>query len=85
MGSSISVATTRDNFFDLGGNSLLAIECINQISQRYQVRLPLELVFASPDVASLARELEQALLAQIEQLSDEEVRLVLNEAGAGLE
>ena len=70
-----------DNFFELGGNSLLAIECINQLGQLYQVPLPLESLFSSPDAASLARALEQALHQQIDQLSDEEVRLALDDAG----
>jgi amino acid adenylation domain-containing protein len=73
-----------DNFFELGGNSLLALEFMNQISQRYQVTLPLDLVFTNPAATTLAQELEQALLTQIDQLSDEDVRLALDDEGAGL-
>ena len=73
-----------DNFFELGGNSLLAIECINLLCQRYQVSLPLELVFTCPVAAQLAVALEQALMATIDQLSDAEVLGLLDDEGSRL-
>ncbi|MBD2162865.1 amino acid adenylation domain-containing protein [Calothrix membranacea FACHB-236] len=43
----------HDNFFALGGNSLLAIQVIYRLRQAYQLDLPLRCLFAAPTVAEL--------------------------------
>lgn len=43
-----------DNFFDLGGHSLIAIRLINQISKHFQQHLPLTALFKHPTIAQLA-------------------------------
>jgi amino acid adenylation domain-containing protein/thioester reductase-like protein len=43
-----------DNFFDLGGNSLVATRLIFQIQEKFQIRLPLVRLFEEPTVAGLA-------------------------------
>ena len=53
-----------DNFFDLGGNSLLAMRVISRILDRFQVELPLIDFFATPTIADLAGYIETANLAQ---------------------
>ena len=45
----------HDNFFDLGGNSLLATRLIFQVREQYQASVPLRQLFAEPTVAGLAR------------------------------
>lgn len=45
-----------DNFFDIGGHSLIATRLIFEIRQQFQVEAPLGLVFAEPTIAGLARE-----------------------------
>ncbi|GGK49705.1 hypothetical protein GCM10011591_21490 [Nocardia camponoti] len=46
-----------DNFFDLGGNSLLATQVTARLSAALGTRVPLHLLFESPTVADLAAEL----------------------------
>jgi amino acid adenylation domain-containing protein len=45
---------SRDNFFDLGGNSLLALRLVSRIRTDFQVELPLVDLFTSPDLAGFA-------------------------------
>ena len=43
-----------DNFFELYGNSILAVRLASQIKQRFGVDLPVHEIFARPTVAALA-------------------------------
>jgi amino acid adenylation domain-containing protein len=44
-----------DNFFDLGGNSLLAMNLFAKIEAVCQIQLPLSAIFQAPNIAALAR------------------------------
>jgi amino acid adenylation domain-containing protein/thioester reductase-like protein len=50
----------HDNFFDIGGNSLIATRLIFQLQEHFQVRLPLVRLFETPTVAGLAGAVEEA-------------------------
>jgi acyl carrier protein len=43
-----------DNFFDLGGNSLLAIQVISRLRDQFQIGLSLTLLFEAPTIEALA-------------------------------
>jgi FkbH-like protein len=86
-----------DNFFDIGGHSLLAVMLILRVKETFGVELPVEDVYSpSMSLEELALKIESYqlsgvkpdqyadLLAQIEQLSDEEVHRLLEEEGKGV-
>jgi amino acid adenylation domain-containing protein len=54
----------RDNFFDVGGDSLLAIRLINKINHQFQRELPLSSLFLNPTIEGLADSLESPTNSQ---------------------
>lgn len=84
------VEDPQANFFDLGGHSLLAVLLLMRVKEEFGVELSVDEVYSgSLTLAALAAAIEarqlgaadpeeyQALLAEIENLSDEEVRALL--------
>ncbi len=54
----ISEIGVRDNFFDLGGNSLLAIRLVSYLTDIFEVEMPLKVLFESPTIEELVTYLE---------------------------
>ncbi|RKG91353.1 amino acid adenylation domain-containing protein [Corallococcus sp. CA049B] len=63
----------EDDFFALGGQSILAAQVMARVRERFEVPLSVRALFESPVLAALAERIEQALMADIDALSDEEV------------
>jgi acyl carrier protein len=81
-----------DDFFRLGGDSILAANILSRVQERFQIQVPVDLLFEDTfTIARLARAFEQyqieqadpgdiaAMLAELNDLSDDEVRALLAE------
>jgi NADP-dependent 3-hydroxy acid dehydrogenase YdfG len=60
----------QDNFFDLGGNSLVGTQLIGRLRKRFGLALPLSLLFEAPTVSGMALAVEAAILDEIEAMDD---------------
>src|SRR5262249_10319735 len=63
----------HDDFFELGGHSLLAIQCLSCLRQAFQVDIPIRSLFEKTTIAEQGEIIEEALLKEIEALTEEEV------------
>jgi len=86
----ISGIGVYDNFFEMGGHSLMATQLISRVRDAFSVELPVKVFFTGdPTIARLASEIEEIQLSQpseddvaemlkeLDNLSDDEVRALL--------
>src|SRR5215213_4860732 len=83
----------HDNFFQLGGHSLLVTQVVSRMRDIFQIELPIRRVFEMPTVAELATSMVQepeigskvekaaALLIELNELGDEEIERLLKKTG----
>ncbi len=69
-----------DDFFELGGDSLRALQLASRISSQYGVNLMTTTPFSQSTVRSLAQTIEDDLQRKLESLSDDQVRRMLGRA-----
>jgi thioesterase domain-containing protein/acyl carrier protein len=50
--------SVRDDFFELGGNSLLAVSIVNKVNKAFGSSLPLQVLFEAPTIEKLASTLD---------------------------
>jgi hypothetical protein len=83
----LSSVGIHDDFFEIGGNSLLAVRTMSRVSQACGVELAIEVLFDNPTVEKLAAVIAlapleamagtadaDAILAELESMSDEEAK-----------
>ncbi|WP_055106381.1 type I polyketide synthase [Paenibacillus ihumii] len=83
----------QQNFFDLGGNSLLSIQLVARLRQAFHGDIPMDVIFQSPTIAELAESIAQTqvkpeeldeierLLSEIENLPQDELMQLLSREG----
>jgi amino acid adenylation domain-containing protein len=62
-----------EDFFALGGHSMLGAQLSIRIGERFGLEVPLRSVFENPTVADMAVEVERLLMADIEAMSADEL------------
>ena len=60
-----------DDFFDLGGHSLLALQLLPLINERFRVTVTQKELFSAPTLGGLAVLVEDKLISEIENVSDD--------------
>ncbi len=66
--------SVKDNFFLLGGHSLLGTQLITKVSESFGVELTLFGLFDHPTLEEMSLEVEKLILAKVEAMSEEEQR-----------
>jgi amino acid adenylation domain-containing protein len=74
----------NDNFFRLGGHSLMGAQLIAKIQQRFGVELSLRELFDHPSVHGIASEIDNLIRSRLNAMSDDEARRVLESLSGGI-
>jgi len=69
--------SVNDNFFLLGGHSLLGAQLIVKIRGAFGVNLALRTLFDAPTISELSSEIERLIFARVESMSEEEAMRLL--------
>lgn len=57
----LSRVGVEDNFFDLGGHSLIAVRLFAQVKRAFRVEFPISVLFEAPTIAACARLIEDQI------------------------
>jgi len=66
----------EENFFALGGHSLLGTQLIARVRDAFGIDLPLRSVFEAPTAARLSAEIERLVRRRIERMTEEEAERI---------
>lgn len=73
----LNEVSINDNFFLLGGHSLLGTQLIVKIRDAFGVDLALRTLFDAPTISELSSEIERLILARVESMSEDEAMRLL--------
>ncbi len=73
----------KDNFFLLGGHSLLGTQLITRIKQSFGVDLSLLSLFDHPTLMEMSQEIEKLILAKLENTDDEQSKILPAQPAGG--
>jgi acyl carrier protein len=65
----------HDNFFEIGGHSLVATQIVSQVRDEFEMELPLRALFETPTVEGLAEIIDSETSEQTAPLSQSQQRL----------
>jgi acyl carrier protein len=71
----------EDDFFELGGNSLMAVQLVTRVRDQFKIEFGIQHVLERPTVRRLAELVQERLVARLESMSDDEVRALLEQPG----
>jgi acyl carrier protein len=80
----VSRVGSDDNFFTLGGHSLLGAQLIAKIRENFGVELPLRTLFEEPTPRGMSAEIEKLIHARLATMSDDEAQRLLASSEQGL-
>jgi phthiocerol/phenolphthiocerol synthesis type-I polyketide synthase E len=69
----------HDNFFDLGGHSVVVIQLISRLEETFGVNVDPEAIFETSDIAQLAVIVERSIFEQVESLTEEEAQALVKD------
>jgi acyl-coenzyme A synthetase/AMP-(fatty) acid ligase/acyl carrier protein len=75
----VQVVSVEDNFFLLGGHSLLGTQLIARLREAFGVDLSLRALFEYPSVEALAAEVERLVDVALDAMSEEEAERLLKD------
>ncbi|MGQ0825908.1 MAG: type I polyketide synthase [Actinomycetota bacterium] len=78
----LDIVGRDDSFVDLGGHSLMATQITSRLRETFGVSVSLERFFELETVAAIALEIEDLLIAALENMSDDEVRRLSRSVGS---
>ena len=67
----------NDNFFLLGGHSLLGAQLLTKIRNAFSIDLPLRAVFDAPTIAALSARIEREIIARVESMTEAEAQALV--------
>jgi amino acid adenylation domain-containing protein len=70
----------RDNFFKIGGHSLLAMRLVSRIRDAFQIDVQMKSIFETPTIEQLAKVVESRIIEQLQQLSEQEAEQLCRQA-----
>ena len=68
-----------DNFFLLGGHSLLGAQLITRVTETFDVQLTLRALFEAATIRQVSAEIERLIIAKIEAMSEDEALELLGQ------
>jgi acyl carrier protein len=73
----LNEVSITDNFFLLGGHSLLGTQLIVKIRSAFGVDVALRTLFDAPSIGGLSSEIERLIIARVESMSEDEAARLL--------
>jgi len=81
---SVARVGSEDNFFTLGGHSLMGAQLIAKIRESFGVELSLRTLFDEPTPRGMSAEIEKLIHARLAAMSEDEAQRLLASSGEGV-